>query len=80
MTNKLAAKSPQFERRMNMKKIKTVNGWVIYQIINEKNAEKHNSEIGSYVRFSQSEIECYGLQMSEVDIDYGYSCFSWFRR
>ncbi len=54
-----------------MKKIKTVNGWVIYQVQTQKAADKYNSEIGAYVRFSMSEIECYGLALAEVDIDYG---------
>lgn len=47
-----------------MKKIRTVNGYAIYQAVSERDAETYGCEVGCYNLYLATDIRDYGLSYS----------------
>ena len=52
-----------------MKRIKTVNGYAIYQAITQRDADNYSCQIGSYNLYLSSDIRDYGLANSYPEYD-----------
>jgi len=52
-----------------MKKIKTVNGYAIYQAISERDAENYNCAVGNYNLYLATDVRDYGLANSYPDYE-----------
>ena len=44
-----------------MKRIKTVNGYAIYQAVSERDAENYSCAVGSYNLYLATDVRDYGL-------------------
>lgn len=52
-----------------MKRIKTVNGYAIYQATTQRDADNYNCEVGCYNLYLSSDIRDYGLSCSYPEYD-----------
>ena len=52
-----------------MKKIKTVNGYAIYQAVSERDAENYSCAVGSYNLYLATDVRGYGLACSYPEFE-----------
>lgn len=52
-----------------MKRIKTVNGYAIYQAVSERDAENYSCAVGSYNLYLATDIRDYGLSYSTPEYE-----------
>ena len=52
-----------------MKKIKTVNGYAIYQAVSERDAENYRCAVGSYNLYLATDVRDYGLANSSPEYE-----------
>lgn len=52
-----------------MKRIKTVNGYAIFQAVSERDAENYNCAVGNYNLYIAGDVREYGLSNSYPDYE-----------
>ncbi len=52
-----------------MKKIRTVNGYAIYQAVSERDAENYSCAVGSYNLYLATDVRDYGLSSSYPEFE-----------